>query len=177
MIYYGAKELAASARVVRGNTIAIAKDIPEDKYPFKPVAECRSVAQMLAHIALSYGFQYQLHAVEKRNTLEGFDFPAMMKTQMEKENRPRTKAEILDLLQKEGETWASWVEGLSDSFLSEPVQMPAGAVPGQKSRLEMILSVKEHEMHHRGQLMLIERLLGVVPHLTRERLARMAQTK
>jgi uncharacterized damage-inducible protein DinB len=42
----------------------------------------------------------------------------------------------------------------------------------------MILSVKEHEMHHRGQLMLIERMLGITPHLTRqmqERLARMQQ--
>jgi len=55
------------------------------------------------------------------------------------------------------------------------VQMPPGAEPAQKSRLEMILSVKEHEMHHRGQLMLVERLVGVVPHLTLERQARMAQ--
>ena len=38
----------------------------------------------------------------------------------------------------------------------------------------MILSVKEHEMHHRGQLMLIERLVGVVPHLTRAMQARMS---
>jgi uncharacterized damage-inducible protein DinB len=38
----------------------------------------------------------------------------------------------------------------------------------------MILSVKEHEMHHRGQLMLIERLVGIVPHLTREMESRMA---
>jgi uncharacterized damage-inducible protein DinB len=177
MIYYGAKELAASARVVRGNTIAVAKDIPEDKYQFRPAPECRSVTQMLSHIALSYRFQYQLHAVEKRNNLAGFDFPALMKVQMEEENRPRTKAEIIDLLHGEGEKWAKWVEGLSDGFLCEPVQMPAGAEPAQKSRLEMVLSVKEHEMHHRGQLMLIERLLGVVPHLTLERQARMAQTK
>jgi uncharacterized damage-inducible protein DinB len=39
----------------------------------------------------------------------------------------------------------------------------------------MILSVKEHEMHHRGQLMLVERLLGIIPHLTRAREARMAE--
>jgi uncharacterized damage-inducible protein DinB len=42
----------------------------------------------------------------------------------------------------------------------------------------MLMSVKEHEMHHRGQLMLIERMIGVVPHLTRqmqERMARMQQ--
>ncbi|MGH9629396.1 MAG: hypothetical protein ACRD7E_13835, partial [Bryobacteraceae bacterium] len=35
-----------------------------------------------------------------------------------------------------------------------------------KSRLEDLLSAKEHEMHHRAQLMLIERMLGIVPHLT-----------
>jgi uncharacterized damage-inducible protein DinB len=52
--------------------------------------------------------------------------------------------------------------------------MPPGATPAAKSRFEMILSVKEHEMHHRGQLMLIERLVGVVPHMTREMQARMA---
>jgi uncharacterized damage-inducible protein DinB len=38
----------------------------------------------------------------------------------------------------------------------------------------MILSVKEHEMHHRGQLMLIERIIGIVPHLTRDMQARHA---
>ena len=45
--------------------------------------------------------------------------------------------------------------------------MPQGANPATRSRFDMILSVKEHEMHHRGQLMLIERILGIVPHLTR----------
>ena len=52
--------------------------------------------------------------------------------------------------------------------------MPAMANQPPKSRFEMILSVKEHEMHHRGQLMLIERLIGVVPHLTRQMQERMA---
>ena len=41
----------------------------------------------------------------------------------------------------------------------------------------MIMSVKEHEMHHRGQLMLIERMLGIVPHLTRQMQQRMAQVQ
>ena len=39
---------------------------------------------------------------------------------------------------------------------------------GTKSRFEQLLGAKEHEMHHRGQLMLIERTLGIVPHLTRQ---------
>ena len=38
----------------------------------------------------------------------------------------------------------------------------------QISRFDMILSVKEHEMHHRAQLMLIERVLGITPHLRQQ---------
>jgi uncharacterized damage-inducible protein DinB len=38
----------------------------------------------------------------------------------------------------------------------------------------MLLGTKEHEMYHRGQLMLIERMQGIVPHLTRQMQERMA---
>ena len=53
--------------------------------------------------------------------------------------------------------------------------MPPGATPETKSRFEMLLSPKEHEMHHRGQLMLMQRLIGLTPHLTRQMQERMAQ--
>ena len=52
--------------------------------------------------------------------------------------------------------------------------MPQGATPASRTRFDMLLSVKEHEMHHRGQLMLIERMVGIVPHLTRDMHARFA---
>ena len=38
--------------------------------------------------------------------------------------------------------------------------MPPHLTPSSKSRFELPLSVKEHEMHHRAQLMLIQRLSG-----------------
>jgi uncharacterized damage-inducible protein DinB len=38
----------------------------------------------------------------------------------------------------------------------------------------MLMTVKEHEMHHRGQLMLLQRILGLTPHLTRQMQERMA---
>ena len=41
----------------------------------------------------------------------------------------------------------------------------------------MLMSAKEHEMHHRGQLMLLQRLIGITPHLTRESQARMARAQ
>ena len=69
MNYYGAKELAESVRTVRKNTIAIAQDIPEEKYAFTATPDTRSVARLLTHIAISYTFQHQIHAVERRKTL------------------------------------------------------------------------------------------------------------
>ena len=177
MTYYGARELAESFRTVRNNTVLAAQDIPEDKYAFKAAGDVRSVEKLLTHIALGYRFQYTIHSVEKRSTLEGFNFPGLFQQMGAEESKPRTKAEVIALLKTEGETWAKFVEGLSEEFLAQPVQMPQGATPATKSRFEMILSVKEHEMHHRGQLMLIERMLGVVPHLTRDMQARMAQAQ
>jgi uncharacterized damage-inducible protein DinB len=97
----------------------------------------------------------------------------------EEEARPRTKAEILALLKAEGDLFAAFLEGQSDSFLSETVSMMPGAEPAKKTRFELLLSPKEHEMHHRGQLMLMQRMVGLVPHLTRqmqERMAAHAQT-
>ena len=116
MVYYGAKEIAASFRTVRGNTILIAQDIPEEKYEFKPVPEYRSVAQMFTHIALAYRFQYQIHAIEKRANFEGFDFPSLMKQITQEEAVSRTKDQLIDLLKEEGEKFAVWVETVSDEF-------------------------------------------------------------
>jgi uncharacterized damage-inducible protein DinB len=174
MNYYAAKEMAESFRTVRKNTLIIAQDIPQERYAFRAAPEARSVGELLAHIAQAHGFQYQVHAVERRTTLEGFDFPAMMKRFAAEEKEPRSKDQILEMLRSSGEKWAGFVEGLSEEFLAERVQMTPGMTPPSKCRFEMILSVKEHEMHHRGQLMLIERLVGIVPHMTREMQSRLA---
>ena len=174
MDYYSAKEMAESFRTVRKNTLIIAQEIPLEKYAFRAAPETRSVGELLVHIALAHGFQYQIHATERRTTLEGFDFPSLMKRFTAEEKEPRTKDQILEMLRSSGEKWAGFVEGLSDDFLAERVKMPPAMTPPSKSRFEMILSVKEHEMHHRGQLMLVERLFGIVPHMTREMQSRLA---
>lgn len=174
MTFYNARDLAESLRTVRKNTIRIAEDIPEAQYGFRPAPETRSVAQLLAHIALGPRFQRQIHQVERRTALAGFNFPAFIQQVLQDEQKPRSKAEIVEMLARDGEAWALWIEGLSEAFFAEHVAMGPGMTPSSRSRFEMLLSTKEHEMHHRGQLMLIERLIGVVPHLTREMQARIA---
>jgi uncharacterized damage-inducible protein DinB len=176
MTYYGAKELARSFRTVRNNTIVIAEEIPEEKYGFRPAEGCRSVAETLVHVAVISRVQEQIHAVERRTTLVGFDFFGMMGKLRAEVLTPRTKAQVLELLRTEGEKYAKVLEGASEEFLGEQVEYPEGMEPRVKSRFEMLIAPKEHEMHHRAQLMVVERMLGITPHLTRhleERIASM----
>ncbi|HEY3161411.1 MAG TPA: DinB family protein [Vicinamibacterales bacterium] len=161
---YGGKDLARAYRTVRENTIKVAEDIPESKLDFAPAPGVRTVRQMLTHIALSDSFS-SFHK-EKRTSFDGVNFPAFVAQMQAEEAKPRTKAELIALLRQRGEETATWLESLSDDFLAEPFTQPAGS-PASKSRFEMIMGMKEHEMHHRGQLMLVERMLGITPHLTR----------
>ena len=174
MTYYGGKELAAAFRTVRNNTIKIAEEIPENKYDFRPAPDTRTVAQTLAHIAVGTGFQHHVHS-NKITDMKTVNFPELFQTLSSEESKPRTKAEVIALLKTEGETFASFLESLPESFLSERVAMGPQAGVDSKSRFEMLLSPKEHEMHHRGQLMTMQRIIGQVPHLTRQMQERMAQ--
>jgi uncharacterized damage-inducible protein DinB len=174
MTYYSAKELASAFRTVRNNTIKIAEEIPEDKYSFQAASDSRTVAQTLMHIAMGTRFATVVHGEQKLKTLVGFNFYSFIHPILAEEQKPHTKAEIVHLLRTSGDQFANWLGGLSEAFLSEQVSFPEGAEPPTKSRFEMLLGVKEHEMHHRAQLMVLERMLGIVPHLTREMQARMA---
>lgn len=172
---YGAKDLEASFRTVRNNTITVAEEIPEDQYGFRAAPGVRSVAEMLAHIAIGTTWQQDFHG-------NGHDvFPVDMYGQyvqqsMAAEAQLTAKEDIVARLKEEGDRFASFLAGLSDDVLAERVTFPA-PMNSSKVRFEMLMSVKEHEMHHRSQLMLIERLIGIVPHLTRQREAVMAQMK
>lgn len=180
MTYYGSKELAASFRTVRANTIKIAEEIPEDKYAFRATPESRSVAETLAHIAVATKIQQQINFIEARTTLVGFDFFALMGAIMAEEKKPRSKAQLIEMLKTEGEKYATQLEGATEEFLGQTVQYPEGMTPPTKSRFEMVMAPKEHEMHHRGQLMMMQRMIGLTPHLTRqmqERIAAMAQAQ
>lgn len=174
MTTYGAKEIAASFRTVRNNTLKIAEDIPEEKYSFRPAEGCRTVGQTLIHISNAHKFALAIHRDDVRSSMEGFDFMAFIGPMIASEQETLTKAQIIARLTAAGDEFESWLKTLSDDFLAQSVAMPPGGTPPSKTRFELLLSVKEHEMHHRGQLMLVERILGITPHLTREQEVRRA---
>ena len=171
---YGGKELAEAFRTVRKNTIQVAEDIPEDKYEHVAAPEVRSVKRMLTHVAISPRIWEELHG-KRVTTLVGYDFLGKIEEFHAEEAKPRSKAEIVELLRSEGDRFAAWLETLTPEFLAETMTDADGKT--EKTRFERLLGVKEHEMHHRAQLMLIERQLGIVPHITRQFQERVAQMK
>ncbi|HET7108830.1 MAG TPA: DinB family protein [Candidatus Acidoferrum sp.] len=172
---YGPKEFANAFRTVRKNTIQIAEDIPDSSYGFSPAPDVRTVAQMLAHIAVSTRIFEELNKTPRLTTLVGFDFLALRDRILAEESKPRTKAEIVEFLGTEGDRFAAWIETVTPEILAEEVTDADGKTV--RTRFERLLGAKEHEMHHRAQLMLIERQLGIVPHITRQMNERLAQMR
>jgi uncharacterized damage-inducible protein DinB len=175
MSVYGGKELASGFRTVRKNTIQIAEDLPESQYSHVPAKDCRSVASMLVHIVLATDIRIEMHERRRMTTFVGFNFLPMLEKMQAEEAKPHTKAEIVQMLRAQEQEFGTWLESLTPEFLAERVTEGDGTT--SRSRLELLNSTKEHEMHHRAQLMLIERQLGIVPHLTRQSNERIAQMK
>ncbi len=163
MCLYGTPQLAHGMRAVRQNTILMAGDIPAERYTFRATPETRSVAETLVHIAWLRTADHLMHEELRLVSLDGFDFPVLLAKSAAEERVARSKAEIIDMLRIEGERAARWVEGLSDAFLSERISFPGG---GSASRFEMLLGTKEHELQHRAQLTVLQRMVGIVPRPT-----------
>jgi uncharacterized damage-inducible protein DinB len=168
MTYYGAKNLADGFRTVRKNTLTIAEEISENMYGFKATPDVMSVGEMLAHLAVSPMWQIDVHG-KKIDKIEFEMFASRLEQAKAAEAALARKADIIRALTENGEKFAQFLEGLDEAVLAGTVSFPVPVAASPKTRFEMLLGVKEHEMHHRGQLMLIQRLLGQVPHLTRSR--------
>ena len=177
MTYYSGKDLGRSFMTVRKNTIQIANEIPEEKYQFRATPDTRTVAETLQHITANPTWQHRLHGQDKKTFVSFEDFGAYTAAASAYGETLTSKAAILKALETDGASFAAWLESLNDAMLSEIVSFPDPTNLPAKTRFEMLLGVKEHEMHHRAQLMLIQRHLGLVPHMTRARTARQAPAR
>jgi uncharacterized damage-inducible protein DinB len=172
MTYYSSTDLANAFRTVRKNTLQVARDVPADQYGFRATPDTRSIGETLAHIASNSRWIQKLHGVDKKTHVGIDDFQAYIGEAHAYAATLATPDAILAALEENGRQFGDWLGSLAEPTLAETVSFPPPLQPSQKTRFEMLLGAKEHEMHHRAQLMVLERLLGIVPHLTRARMAR-----
>jgi uncharacterized damage-inducible protein DinB len=169
MTYYTGRDCGKAFRTVRKNTIQVAMDIPAEHWNFRATPDSLSVHDMLAHLASYTTWYLKLHRDEKKSFVSFEDFGVYMGSTKAFEQALDTREAVLSALEIEGEAFAVLLDSMTEESMAETVTFPEPLEP--KTRFEMLLGAKEHEMHHRAQLMVCERLVGVVPHLTRQRQA------
>jgi len=136
--------------------------------------ECKTVGRMLTHIAFAVRFWDEVHRKQRRTAMQGVDFFAMAERADAEESKPRPKAKIVELLRTEGEEFAAWLETLTPEFLAGMVTEGDGK---RRNRASNGCLARKSMNCTFAQLMLIERQLGIVPHLTRQRNERIAQMR
>jgi hypothetical protein len=153
-------------RSVRLHTITIAEDIPEERYDYRSGPESRSLQEILMHIASITQFDWRVHGEDSLDSLEGFDFLGLFASLPIHEKLALSKPEILALLGEEGERWSGFVERL-------PRERHRRDNPGTGGRRKAVSRCGSAPRSTRctiaTSLMVVERLLDIVPHLTRNR--------
>jgi uncharacterized damage-inducible protein DinB len=172
MTYYSSADMANAFRTVRKNTLQVAHDIPADQFHYRATPDTRSVAETLSHLAANTQWVHKLHGVDKMTSMSAESFGKYIADANAYAATLTSRDALLAALEANGKAFADWLASLDEATLAQRVAFAPPIQPASKTRFEMLLGAKEHEMHHRGQLMLIQRLLGVVPHLTRARMAR-----
>jgi uncharacterized damage-inducible protein DinB len=147
------KVLAAELKQEAATTRKIIERLPEDKFDWKPHEKSMSLAQLASHIIEMVGW------TRLSVTLEGLDFATMDYKPPSHENT----AAMLETFDKSLEDSLSVLGEVPDEDLAKSWYMRNGEtlyfeMPRAAVMRTMVLN---HIIHHRGQLSVYIRLLGV----------------
>ncbi|HKF50117.1 MAG TPA: DinB family protein [Terracidiphilus sp.] len=143
------KVLLESWNDVGRKLIAMAEDMPEDKYDFKPNPAERSFAEQLLHAA---GANYFFI-----NPVKGIDPPKGDPKRADY----KTKAQVADYVKKSFADGAALIQSKGDSGLNDIMIDPFSKNQARFS--DFAWGFVEHSGEHYGQLVVYYRVAGLVP--------------
>jgi uncharacterized damage-inducible protein DinB len=148
-----ADSLLQELEMESATTRRVLERIPDAQLGWKPADKSRTLGQLALHIATNPGGVVSLAS---KNPAEVPSFEAL-------DGSPASKAEVLAALDKSVEQAKKIIDGWDDATLMETWRLTSGgrdvmAVP----RIAFLRSIGlNHWYHHRGQLSVYLRLLGV----------------
>lgn len=151
-------EMAEIMQHMKAYTLAIANQMPEDKYDFRPSKDdtVRSFGEQLKH--LIYNNNHQADNVLMAKT---FDGPELIKSMETFEEIKMTKAETIDKLSKSFDKLIARLEGMADADFDTQFTLPFVKTP--KSLRVMAMFVRDHITHHRAEIIVYLRMNGIEP--------------
>jgi len=133
--------------------IAMAEDIPEDKYDYKPKPEMRSWVQQLLHAA--YGNYYFLGPATGKGTPQQ-DMP---------DGEFKTRAQVVAYVKKVYAEGAELIKSKGDAGMAQTMQMGRRMWRFDALAYDLIAHANEHY----GQIVVYYRMNGIVPPESRPR--------
>lgn len=130
--------------------VAIAEDLPEDKYGYKPHPDSRNFVAQLLHVSAS---MYYFTDVAQGQKVRYGDDP--------NRDQLKTKAQVVAFVKKCVEDGANLIKAKGDAGMAAVIQYPG---TNEQHRLsELAYDTIEHSGEHYGQLVVYYRINGMVP--------------
>lgn len=155
------ESIIASWQEVRDGLIDEANQIPADKFSFQPAADSRSVSQLLQHLVESQKFLVG-EACRPDTNLMRQSFAEHIKHYAPGVRDVNDKDELLNLLRTTMDESGTKLRDAADEMKNSMKRFDGK----EMTKLAFISFAIAHEMYHRGQLTVYERLLGIEPALT-----------
>ena len=138
---------------IGGKLIAIAEDLPEDKYDYKPNPDSRSFIEQLMHAA---GSMYYFTDIAQGKKARYGDDP--------KRDELKTKAQIVAFVKQSVKDGADFIKAKGDKDLNESVN---DGSPRLIRLMDLAYGLIEHSGEHYGQLVVYYRINGMAPPASR----------
>lgn len=142
------RERFAIWEAVRQGLKVAVEDLTEEDLGWQPPNGAMNIHRLLRHLITVEEFFVQA-------VLQGGGF-----TPRTYELLPTKQAILDDMDRVHGRTLA-YLDGLSPADLQRTVEVTHGPLAGKRRRVgDILYNVIDHECHHRGQIVLIRRLMG-----------------
>lgn len=136
--------------------IAIAEDLPEDKYDYKPNSDSRTFVAQLLHV--SAAMYYFTDPAQGRKPSQPDD---------PKRDNLQTRTQVVAFVKKCVQDGADVIKAKGDKGMGEQVKAPFG---NEMIRIsDLAYELIEHSGEHYGQLVVYYRINGIVPPESRPR--------
>jgi uncharacterized damage-inducible protein DinB len=156
-----AETIIALWKDTRAGLIQEVEKIPEDQFSFRATPDTRSIAEILQHIISSQKILVGETCRASTNLMRQ-SFAAHAKEYAAGVNEVTDKNGLLELLRSSMEEAEACLSSYGDK-LDQTMTRLDGQPTSKSAFLTFSLS---HEMYHRGQLTVFERLLNIEPVLT-----------
>ncbi len=146
---------------VRAGLIKEASQVPEDKFSFRATPDTRSVAEVLQHIIESQKLLVG-ESCRTETNLRRQSFADHIREYASEVAEVKDKNGLIELLRSSMEMAEASIRGCGEGLQATMQRFDGKEV----TKLDFLNFAVAHEMYHRGQLTVYERLLGVEPALT-----------